>query len=254
VKHEILGTTMPVLEVTLEPGDKIVAESGELSWLSAAIDLKSGIGGGGSQGGVMGAFKRAVAGGSFFMTEYTARETGTVAFATKVPGHIVQVEVGGSSEPRIHRHGFLCATEGVALEIAFQQKFSAGLFGGDGFRLQKLTGSGTAFVELSGELIQRDLAAGEVLRVHPGHVGMFDASVTFEIATVPGIKNKFFGGDGLFLAKLTGPGKIWLQSLTLPNLAHALMPYIALDAGVAAGETGLAVGGAAKLLGGLMKG
>jgi uncharacterized protein (TIGR00266 family) len=229
MRHEIQGTTMPVLELWLDPGDKIVAESGELSWLSAGIELKTSMGSGGSQGGLFGAVKRKIAGGSLFMTEYSASQAGELAFAARVPGHIVPVTVDATHEPRIHRHGFLCATEGVSLELAFQQKFSSGLFGGDGFRLQKLVGDGLAFVELSGELIERELAAGETLRVHPGHVGMFDASVTFEITTVPGIKNKFLGGDGLFLAKLTGPGKLWLQTMPLPNLAAALTPYIQAD-------------------------
>jgi uncharacterized protein (AIM24 family) len=132
MQHEIKGTTMPVLEFRLDPGDKIVAESGELSWLSAGIDLKSSLGGGSSQGSLLGAVKRKFAGGSLFMTEYTARESGELAFATKVPGHIVEVTVDAQHEYRIHTHGFLCATEGVSLQLAFQQKFSTGLFGGEG--------------------------------------------------------------------------------------------------------------------------
>ncbi|HEY5059089.1 MAG TPA: AIM24 family protein [Gaiellaceae bacterium] len=254
MRHTIEGTTMPVLKLDLDPGDKIVAESGELSWLSAGIDLSSGLGGGASAGGLMNAMKRKVAGGSLFMTEYTAREPGELAFAARVPGHIVQVDVDGSHEYRIHRHGFLCATGGVSLELAFQQKFSSGLFGGDGFRLQKLVGEGLAFVELSGELIERELQAGEVLRVHPGHVGMFEPAVSFEITTVPGIANKLFGSDGLFLAKLTGPGRIWLQTMPLPVLASALAPYLAASGGTAAGEGALAGVGAAKLIGGLLRG
>jgi uncharacterized protein (AIM24 family) len=146
-----------VLEFRLDPGDKIVAESGELSWLSAGIDLKSSLGGGSSQGSLLGAVKRKFAGGSLFMTEYTAHEAGELAFATKVPGHIVEVMVDAQHEYRIHTHGFLCATEGVSLQLSFQQKFSAGLFGGEGFRLQKLVGQGTAFVELSGELVAQTM-------------------------------------------------------------------------------------------------
>jgi uncharacterized protein (TIGR00266 family) len=243
---------MPVLEFSLETGETVVAESGEVSWLSAGIELSTGLGGGGSQGGLLGAVKRKVAGGSVFMTEYTAKQPGEVAFAARVPGHIVEVQVDATHEPRIHRHGFLCATAGVSLEIAFQQKFTAGLFGGDGFRLQKLTGEGTAFVELSGELLERELQAGEALRVHPGHVGMFEQTVSFELTTVPGIKNKLYGSDGFFLAKLTGPGKVWLQTMPLPNLAAALAPYLASDDAAATGE-GAAVGvTAAKLLGGLL--
>ena len=253
MRHEILGTTMPVLKLHLDAGEQVVAESGELSWLSAGIDLSTALGGGASSGGLMSAVKRKVAGGSLFMTEYTAREAGELAFAARVPGHIVAVDVDSAHEYRVHKHGYLCSTPGVALEVAFQQKFSAGLFGGDGFRLQKLTGQGLAFIELSGELIERELAAGEVLRVHPGHVGMFEPSVSFEITSVPGIKNKFFGGDGLFLAKLTGPGRIWLQTMPLSVLASALAPYLDLSEGTAAGEGALAGLGAGKILGGLLR-
>jgi uncharacterized protein (TIGR00266 family) len=253
MEHEIKGTTMPVLELRLEAGEKVIAESGELSWLSAGIDMKTATSGGASKGGLVGAVKRAVAGGTLFMTEYEAREAGELAFAAKVPGHILPVTVDAAHEYRIQIHGFLCATDGVRLELAFQQKFSAGLFGGEGFRLQKLVGDGLAFVELSGELIERELQAGEVLRVHPGHVGMFEASVGFAITTVPGIKNKFFGGDGIFLAELTGPGKLWLQSMPLANLAAALAPYLAADDATASAEGATAGVGAAKLIGGFLK-
>jgi uncharacterized protein (TIGR00266 family) len=229
MRYEIKGTTMPVLELYLDAGDTMVAESGELSWLTSGIHLASGMGGGGSGGGLFGAVKRKIAGGSFFMTEYKAHEAGELAFAARVPGHIVPVNVAKDNEPRVHRHGFLCGVAGVGIEIAFQKKLSSGIFGGEGFRLQKLVGEGLAFIELSGELIERDLADGEELRVHPGHVGMFESSVEFEMTTVPGIMNKFLGGDGLFLAKLTGPGKLWLQTMPLPNLAAALTPFIAQD-------------------------
>jgi uncharacterized protein (TIGR00266 family) len=249
MRYEIKGTTMPVLEVDLDRGESIVAESGELSWLTAGIDLKTGLGGGSMGGSMLGAFKRAVSGGSLFMTEFTAREPGQVAFATKVPGHIVKIDVDSANEYRIHRHGFLCATHGVSLELAFQQSFGSGMFGGTGFRLQKLVGEGMAFIELSGELIERELAPGEELRVHPGHVGMFDAGLSFELTTIPGIKNKLFGGDGLFLARLRGPGRVWLQTMPLPNLAAALAPYLGAEE---AAEVGLA-GGAGALVGKLLK-
>ena len=127
---------------------------------------------------------------------------GEVSFATKVPGHIVPVEVGPGSEYMVHRHGFLCATPQVTIGVGFQQSLGAGIFGGDGFLLQKVGGLGTAWLELSGELIVKNLAPGEMLRVHPGHVGAFQSSVAFQITTVPGIKNMIFGGDGLFLAEL----------------------------------------------------
>ncbi len=178
-------------------------------------------------GGFFGAFKRVVGGGSLFMTEYRAYGApGEVAFATRVPGHIVPVPVGNGYEYLLHRHGFLCATDGVQLTVGFQQSLGAGIFGGDGFILQKVTGQGTAWFELSGEVIIKDLAPGELLRVHPGHVGAFQTSVAFEIQRIPGLKNMIFGGDGIFLAALTGPGRVWLQTLPIQRLAHQLQEYM----------------------------
>jgi uncharacterized protein (AIM24 family) len=148
----------------------------------------------------------------------------------------------------IHRHGFLCATPQVTLGVGFQQSLGAGIFGGNGFLLQKVGGVGTAWLELSGELILKNLVPGEVLRVHPGHVGAFQASVGFNITTVPGIKNAIFGGDGIFLAQLQGPGTVWLQTLPISRLAHQIGEYLPR-----AGESrqaGPAVGGA--LLGGIV--
>ena len=129
----------------------------------------------------------------------------------------------------IHRHGFLCATDGVTIGVGFQQSLGAGVFGGSGFILQKVAGAGTAWLELSGELIMKNLAPGEVLRVHPGHVGAFQASVGFQITMVPGLKNMIFGGDGIFLAVLQGPGTVWLQTLPISRLAHQIGEYLPRD-------------------------
>jgi uncharacterized protein (AIM24 family) len=142
----------------------------------------------------------------------------------------------------VHRHGFLCATSNIELGIGFQQSFGAGLFGGSGFRLQKVSGQGTAWLELSGEVIVRDLAVGETLRVHPGHVGAFHSGVRFDIQMVPGMKNMFFGGDGLFLAVLTGPGRIWLQTLPIARLAHQIQEYLPSESAKGNVEGGI-VGG-----------
>ena len=224
--HKIIGTTMPVVEITLQPGESIVSESGELSWISSSIQIATSTKVGAPQGG-FGRLKRMLGGGGLFMSEYSAQGgPGIVAFATKLPGQIFPVETQPGRGYMVHRHGFLCATPGVEVSVGFQQSLGAGIFGGDGFMLQKITGQATTFVELDGEVIPYDLAAGEVLRVHPGHVGLFEEGVGFSITTVPGLKNKLFGGDGLFLAALSGPGKVWLQSLPLPNLAHAIEPYL----------------------------
>jgi uncharacterized protein (TIGR00266 family) len=226
MQSRILGTTMPVLEFTLDSNESIISEAGELSWMSSSIQLSTHtqLAGG---GGILGVLKRVAGGGTLFMTEYrSVGGTGELAFATKLPGHIVPVEVGPGHDFMIHRHGFLCATPNIQIGVGFQQSLGAGIFGGDGFLLQHVTGEGTAWLELSGELVTKDLRAGETLRVHPGHVGAFQSSVSFQITTVPGIRNKIFGGDGIFLASLTGPGRVWLQTLPISNLAHALQEYM----------------------------
>jgi uncharacterized protein (TIGR00266 family) len=230
--HKIHGTTLPVLEMMLGPGETVFAESGELSWISSSVQMKTGTAVGGQSGGFFGALKRALSGGTFFMTEYTAAGAGgTVAFATKLPGQFLPLDLRGDSGYMVHRHGFVCGTPGVLFSIGFQQSLGAGIFGGEGYVLQKVAGRGRAFVSLGGEVVAYDLKPGETLRVHPGHVGMFEESVQFQMTTVPGIANKLFGGDGLFLVALTGPGRVWLQSLPLPNLAHALAPYLPKSGG-----------------------
>ncbi len=242
MQSRITGTTMPVLEFVLENNESIISEAGELSWMGPSIQMTTHTQFGGG-GGIFGVIKRVAGGGSIFMTEYRAMGApGEVAFATKLPGHIVPVEVAPGHEFMIHRHGFLCATPQIQVSVAFQQSLGAGIFGGDGFLLQKLSGQGIAWLELSGELVVRDLQPGENLRVHPGHVGAFQSSVSFQITTVPGIKNMIFGGDGIFLASLTGPGRIWLQTLPISKLAHAIEPYIPREASRQTVEGGV-VGG-----------
>ena len=247
MQTRIQGTTMPVLDVQLDPNESVFSESGELSWMTASIQMTTHTQMGGG-GGLFGVLKRVAGGGSIFMTEYRAFQyPGVVSFATKVPGHIVPVELGQGAEYLVHRHGFLCATDQVNITLGFQQSLGAGIFGGDGFLLQRLGGFGTAWLELSGELIQKDLQPGEVLRVHPGHVGAFQASMGFQITMVPGIKNMIFGGDGLFLAELVGPGTVWLQTLPISRLAHQIGEYLPR---VESRQAPAAIGGG--LLGGIV--
>jgi len=248
MQTRIQGTTMPVLEVQLDPNESVFSESGELSWMTASIQMMTHTQAGGG-GGLFGVLKRVAGGGSIFMTEYRAYQyPGIVAFATKVPGHIVPVELGQGPEYLVHRHGFLCATPQVTLGVGFQQSLGAGIFGGDGFLLQKVGGYGMAWLELSGELIRQELQPGEVLRVHPGHVGAFHSTVGFQITMVPGIKNMIFGGDGIFLAVLTGPGTVWLQTLPISRLAHQIGEY--LPHGETRSSAPAAMGGG--LLGGIV--
>lgn len=218
--HRIQGTLLPVLEIILEDGESIVAQSGELSWISDSINLHP------TASGLGGAFSRMLSGQHFLLTEYKAQgKQGMVAFAAKLPGNFVPLDLTGNSYFS-HRHGFVAGEKSVSLSVGFQKSFAAGLFGGDGYVLQKISGRGRAWVELSGELIAYDLKEGEHLRVHPGHVGIFDDSINFSLTTVPGIANKLFGEEGLFLARLSGPGRVWLQSMPLVNLALALSDYL----------------------------
>jgi len=220
MRHELHGTTLQVLEVEIEGGETLVAESGRLSWMQGVhMHTKA-------SGGLFGALRRVAGGGTLFLTEFTAAgERGNVAFAARFPGQIVELDLAGQ-DYLVHEHGFLCASAGIEISLGFQRSLGAGVFGGTGFVLQKLSGDAKAFVDLSGEVVKRDLADGEELLVQPGHIGMFEGRVGFDITTVPGVRNLLFGGDGFFLARLRGPGSVWLQSMPLPNLAHVIAHYL----------------------------
>ena len=246
MEHQILGTTMPVLSVSLSGGESVVAEVGEFSWMTDSIQMSTGVGGGGGQV-LMGALERKIGGGTLLMSTYTAQGApGVIAFASKMPGSILPVEVGSGHEYLAHRHGFLAGTPGIQISAGFQQSFSAGVFAGEGFVLQRIGGQGRAWAELAGEVVRYDLAPGQSLRAHPGHVGMFTASVSFQVMRVPGVTNRYFGGDTHHFAVLSGPGAVWLQSMPLPVLAAALAPYLpqaqgdhsAAESGVAGGIIG----------------
>ncbi|HUZ08703.1 MAG TPA: AIM24 family protein [Acidimicrobiales bacterium] len=226
VDHRVVGTVMPVLQIDLNPGQQVVSPGGEMSWMTESIRLTTSTSGAGSKG-VFGALKRTVAGGGLFLTQYEADGApGTISFAAKLPGEIRPVAIAPDREYLVHRHGFLAATAGVSLSIGFQQKLGAGIFGGSGFILQRISGEGTSWVALSGELVEYHLAPGENLKVIPGHVGLFDASMRFEIQMVKGVKNLLFGADSIFFASLTGPGMVWLQTMPISQLAHAIAPYL----------------------------
>jgi len=236
---EVKGTTMPVLELMLDPGESVVSTHGELSWMSPNVQLTQTTSTGG-QKGIMSGLKRAVGGGGLFLTKYEAQGgQGMLAFSTKLPGQIFEIAIGSGQGYLVHRHGWVCGTDGVVPTIGMQQSFRGGMYGGDGFILQRLEGDGRAWVELSGEILTYDLADGQSLLVHPGHVGLFEDRVTFSITRLAGIKNMAFGGDGFHLVSLTGPGRVWLQSMTVAVLAQAIEPYLprgddhpAADAGI----------------------
>jgi uncharacterized protein (TIGR00266 family) len=246
METQITGQLAPVLTVSLGKGESVIAESGELSWYGGDVKLETGRSIGMSTGGLFGAAKRAMSGGTFFMTRYSTESQGFVAFAVKAPGEIRELTLDGSRDFVVHRHGFMCCEEGIELSIFLQQKLGVGIFGREGFFLQRLAGKGRAYVELHGQVVAFKLDAGQELRVHPGHLGLFESTVSLDLTTIPGIRNKLFGGDGLFVALLRGPGEVWLQSITLAGLAHALQPYIVTET--------VAEGGAAAVIGSLLKG
>ncbi|HEY1829141.1 MAG TPA: AIM24 family protein [Acidimicrobiales bacterium] len=253
--EKIHGTVMPVLELTLQPGESIVTESGEFSWMTDAITFSTSAGGAGMGGqGLKGILKRAVGGASIFMTTWSAEGgVGSISFASKMPGHIVPIDVSDGNDYMVHRHGFMAATPGIQLGIGFQQTLGGMIFGGEGFILQKISGQGRAYVDLSGEVLAYDLVAGQTMRVHPGHVGLFQSSVSFSVMRVPGLVNRYLGGDAHHFAVLQGPGRIWLQSMPIPILAGVLGPYMGGDQKHTAVDAGIAGGLGGGLLGDLLR-
>lgn len=250
MQHQIKGSILPVLEIELDPGESVLSEAGEFSWMTDGIQMETGMGGGAGGRGLLGAVKRVAGGGTFLFNTYTAQGTrGMVAFAAKLPGAIFPIDL--DQEYLAHRHGFLAGTEGVQISVALQQSFRGGIFGGEGFLLQRIGGTGQAWIELSGEVMTYDLTPGQTMRVHPGHVGLFQSSVNFQVIRVPGMANRYLGADGHHWVVLTGPGRVWLQSMPLPILAGALSPYLGDARPAAAGAAGGAVASAiGNILGG----
>ncbi len=221
-----VGTTMPVLEVSLSPGDRLVAEGGEVAWLTPGLTMETSTRfGSGGKGGFMSGLKRVLGGGQLFLTEYGAPSGGFVAFAARLPGVIRELRIDPADHYMVQSDAYTCSTLNVEISVGLQKKLGAGIFGGAGLVFQKLSGDGTAWVQLSGEIVEYDLAAGESMLIHPGHLALFRAEMRLEFASIKGVKNKLFG-DSLLLAQIYGPGHIWLQSMTAAKLASAIEPYL----------------------------
>ena len=231
VDYEIFGDDMQVLEVELDPGEKVIAEAGAMNYLEDGIDFESRMGDGTQPSGgfmksLLSAGKRALTGESIFLTHFTNNGHGKrrVAFAAPYPGKIIPVDmaqIGG--ELLCQKDAFLCAAFGTSTDIAFQRKLGVGFFGGEGFILQRLRGDGMAFIHVGGTVVRRELAAGETLRVDTGCLAAMDASVEYDIARAGNLKSMVFGGEGLFLATLKGPGTVYLQSLPFSRLADRIL-------------------------------
>jgi uncharacterized protein (TIGR00266 family) len=221
MRYEISGTTMQTVGIDLAPGDAIYSQTAAMAWMTDSVRMNTHTGGGWLAG-----LQRSLTGGSFFVTEFTADRGGHVAFAPRFPGTILARQLAAGQSLICRKETFLCAEKSVQVELAWQQRIGAGFFGGAGFILQKVTGPGTVFLDLSGEVITKQLGQGEKLLVHAGHVGVHEPTVTFDIQMLPGFSNILFGGEGLFVATLTGPGEVHLQSMPILNLAEEIARYL----------------------------
>ncbi|MBE6861996.1 MAG: TIGR00266 family protein [Ruminococcus sp.] len=221
MQYEIIGETVPAVEVTLSRGESMFTQSGGMVWQTMGVKMSTN-----ARGGLARSLGRMFTGESIFMANYTAEVDGVkVAFGSTVPGTVVPVDIS-QSELICQKGAFLCAEQSVDLKVAFSKKISAGLFGGEGFILQRLFGKGMAFLEVDGDKVEKILAPGEVLKVDTGNVVAFEPSVSYEIETVKGLGNIFFGGEGLFITKLTGPGRIILQTQNFNDFAGRIIARV----------------------------
>jgi len=222
MRYAISGTVLQSLEVELAQGESVFTESGGMSWMTDGIEMETN-----TKGGLMSGLGRALSGESLFMTTYTcSTPTAMITFTPEAPGKVLPLQLAPNQIIIAQKDAFMCAQSSVKMEIHFRKKLGTGLFGGEGFILQKLTGPGIVFLEIPGEVKEYNLANGQRLKVDPGHIAAFDPTVNYEITSVKGLKNIMFSGEGLFLASLTGPGRVWLQTMPLSNLAQALLKYI----------------------------
>jgi uncharacterized protein (TIGR00266 family) len=222
MRYEINGTVLPSVDVHLEAGESVYTESGGMAWMQGDVAMETN-----TRGGLMAGLGRKLAGESLFMTTYKCnRGSAMVTFTPEAPGRILAFELSAGQSLICQKDAFMAAEESVSMEMHFRKRLGAGLFGGEGFILQKITGPGTVFLEIAGEVRDYSLAAGQVMQVDPGHIALYEPTVDYDIQTVKGLRNALFSGEGLFLATLRGPGQIWLQSMPLPNLAQKIATYI----------------------------
>jgi uncharacterized protein (TIGR00266 family) len=226
MKHVIHGTTLQSLEIILNPGESIYSQTHQMAWMTEYIHMDTNTG-----GGLIKGLMRTFSGASLFVTQFSAVQSpGLVAFCPRFPGSMVARNLGSGETLICRKESFMCAESSVKLDVYFRQQLGGGFFGGEGFILQKVTGPGWVFLDLSGEVVEKDLQVGETLKVHIGHVGVQDESVEFGIQMISGFKNVLFGGDGLFLATLRGPGRVLLQSMPIVNLAEEILRHAAVPA------------------------
>lgn len=222
MNYKIIGDNLPAVICTVEPGETLITEKGAMSWMSPNMKMETG-----ATGGIGKAFGRMLSGDSIFQNKYTAQGgPGEIAFASSFPGSIRAFEIAPGKEIICQKSAFLASEASVELSVAFQKKLGSGLFGGEGFIMQKLSGNGTAFIEIDGSTHEYELAAGQQIIVDTGYIAAMDASCSIDIKTVPGLKNMFLGGEGIFNTVISGPGKVILQTMPINQVAGAIQPFI----------------------------
>ena len=222
MKYRIVGEPLPAVICDVEPGETLITEGGAMSWMSPNMKMDTTSG-----GGLGKMFGRMFSGDSLFLNRYTAQGgIGQIAFASSFPGSIRAIEITPGKDVIVQKSSLLAAQEGVDLSVFFQKRFGSGLFGGEGFIMQKLSGHGTAFVEIDGYAVEYNLTATQSIIVDTGYLAMMDATCSMDIVTVPGVKNALFGGEGIFNTVVRGPGKIVRQTMPVNKVAGAIIPYI----------------------------
>ena len=218
MRYEITGDQLPVVVCHLAPGESMITEKGAMSWMSSNMNMRTQ-----ATGGVGKAFGRLFSGESMFQNKYTAEGSeGLIAFASSFPGEIRAIPITPDHPIVAQKTAFLAAEEGVELSIFFRKKLGAGLFGGEGFIMQKLTGNGTAFVEIDGSVVEYELLPGQTMLIDTGYLAMMEETVSMDIEMVHGAKNVFLGGEGLFNTRVTGPGKVWIQTMPISKILNIL--------------------------------
>lgn len=235
IKYEIEGGNLPVVICYPEPGQALCTESGAMSWMSPNMKMETNSG-----GGLKKVFGRMFSGESIFMNEYTAENgSGMIAFASSFPGSILPYHVTPNCGIIVQKRGFLAMEKGLELSVYFQKRLGKALFGGEGFIMQKITGEGVVFLEIDGYCKEYELAAGESVVIDTGYLAAMSESCTMDIETVKGVKNIFFGGEGIFHTRVTGPGKVYIQSMPVINTANRLSPYLNVDTSSSNGSSGI---------------
>ena len=220
MKYQILGDTLPVVVCELENGEKMITEGGGMSWMSPNMKMETT-----TNGGIGKAFGRMFSGEKIFQNIYTAQGNGMIAFASSFPGSIKAFDIAPGQEMIFQKSAFLAGESGVEMSVFFNKKLGAGLFGGEGFIMQRISGYGTVFAEFDGHVVEYELQPGQQIVVDTGHLAAMTSTCSIDIQAVPGVKNMLFGGEGVFNTIISGPGHVWLQTMPISNVAGVLKPY-----------------------------